>query len=185
MPESDLATLRSAIKNTWPGKPGAKAARYVGVFFDSVRVGTEIKAKVVGNHGTYTVSIKVKRNAVVSACSCYIGKGGYCHHCEALAATFLQDTARFVEIKPKKKENVQSLDDVQQYLQGITLADLLQQLSEKGITQKGFAESIGMNPRHLSAIKSSEARHHYFNELGATKLACLWLLEHSARFKGK
>jgi hypothetical protein len=34
-----------------------------------------------------------------------------------------------------------------------------------------------MNPRHLTAIKSSEARHRYFNELGATKLACLWVLE--------
>ena len=35
-----------------------------------------------------------------------------------------------------------------------------------------------MNTRHLSAIKSSELRNRYFNELGATKLACLWVLEH-------
>ena len=35
-----------------------------------------------------------------------------------------------------------------------------------------------MNTRHLAAIKSSELRHHYFNELGATKLACVWVLEH-------
>ena len=185
MSESDLAVLRSAIQNTWTEKPSAKAARYVGAFFDGVRVGTGIRAKVVGNHGTYIVSIKVNGKDVVSACSCYIGKGGYCHHCEALAATFLRGPAEFIEIKPKKQENIQSLDDVHEYLQGITLADLLQQLSEKGITQKGLAGSIGMNPRHLSAIKSSEARHHYFNELGATKLACLWVLEHAERFKSK
>ena len=43
---------------------------------------------------------------------------------------------------------------------------------------QAFAETVGMNPRHLSALKSSEARHHYFNELGTTKLACLWMLEH-------
>src|SRR5215468_6365604 len=35
-----------------------------------------------------------------------------------------------------------------------------------------------MNTRHLAAIKSSELRHRYFTELGATKLACLWVVEH-------
>jgi hypothetical protein len=42
----------------------------------------------------------------------------------------------------------------------------------------GKAESIGMNPRHLSAVKSAEQRDHLFNELGAIKLACLWMLDH-------
>ena len=55
------------------------------------------------------------------------------------------------------------------------------QLKGKGITQKAFAEQIGMNTRHLAAIKSSELRHHYFNELGATKLACLWVIERLAK----
>jgi len=50
-------------------------------------------------------------------------------------------------------------------------------MKERGVTQTAFAESIGMNPRHLAAIKSSEARHRYFNELGATKLAVLWAIE--------
>ncbi len=60
----------------------------------------------------------------------------------------------------------------------MTLEALLAQLKDKGITQKAFAEQIGMNTRHLATIKSSELRHHYFNELGATKLACVWVLEH-------
>jgi hypothetical protein len=46
-----------------------------------------------------------------------------------------------------------------------------------------LAEQIGMNTRHLAAIRSSELRHHYFNELGATKLACLWVLEHLGKTK--
>jgi transcriptional regulator with XRE-family HTH domain len=57
------------------------------------------------------------------------------------------------------------------------LDTLLQELKAQGITQTAFAESIGMNPRHLSAIKSSELRNRFFNELGATKLACLWVIE--------
>ena len=59
----------------------------------------------------------------------------------------------------------------------MTLDALLQQLKERGITQKALAESLGMNPRHLTAIKSSETRNRYFNELGAVKVACLWVIE--------
>jgi len=182
---SEVKKLSAAIRRTWSRQPSAKAQKYVGAFFDGVRVGAKITARVVGNYGTYTVSIEAKDEQVISACSCYIGKDGFCHHCEALAHTFLQDPTGFREVKPKKREEVQSLDDVHAYLQSVTLDDLLKQMREKGVTQKSFAESIGMNSRHLSAIKSSEARHHYFNELGATKLACLWVLEHLSEFKGQ
>jgi hypothetical protein len=37
----------------------------------------------------------------------------------------------------------------------------------------------------LTAIKSSELRHHNFNELGATKLACVWVLEHLGKTKSR
>jgi transcriptional regulator with XRE-family HTH domain len=57
------------------------------------------------------------------------------------------------------------------------LDELIQSLRKQGITQKAFAESIGMSSQKLSAIKSSERRNRYFHELGATKLACLWVLE--------
>jgi hypothetical protein len=71
------------------------------------------------------------------------------------------------------------------HLQSVTLEVLLTQLKDQGITQKAFAEQIGMHTRHLAAMKSSELRHHYFNELGATKLACLWMLEHCGKSKSK
>ena len=60
----------------------------------------------------------------------------------------------------------------------MTLETLLAELKANGITQSAFAASIGMNTRHLSAVKSSELRNHFFHELGATKLACLWVFEH-------
>ncbi len=172
----EVKTLKAAIRKRWRGMPSAKASRYVGQFFDTVRRGHKITGKVVGNHGTYMVSIQVKEHGLSSACSCYIGREGYCHHCEALAVTFLKEESLFQEIQPKPRENIQGLEEVREYLQSVTLDALLKELGERGITQKAFAESINMNPRHLSAIKSSELRNHYFNELGATKLACLWVL---------
>jgi uncharacterized Zn finger protein len=174
----DLAALTTAIRRYWPGTAGEKARRYAGKFFDQVRLGKRIMAKVEGNHGIYTVSIEAKGSRLESACSCYIGKYGNCHHCQALALTFLNDVGSFKEKKPKRLKSVRTLTDLQAYLQGITLESLLTKLKTQGITQKAFAESIGMNPRHLATIKASELRHHYFHELGATKVACLWVLEH-------
>ncbi|MBO0857143.1 MAG: hypothetical protein J2P21_01550 [Chloracidobacterium sp.] len=72
---------------------------------------------------------------------------------------------------------LRTLNDLASYLKGVTLAELTDQMKERGVKQTAFAESIGMNPRHLAAIKSSEARLRYFNELGATKLAVLWVIE--------
>src|SRR5438046_9498319 len=97
MPETDITKLQTLIQRTRSGKPDAKTQRYVNAFYDRTSVGTKIVARVEGNHGTYTVSIEVKDNALVSACSCYIGKGGYCHHCQALALTYLQDPTSFRE----------------------------------------------------------------------------------------
>jgi len=183
MTPSDAEILQTAIQSKWSGKPSAKAGRYIGLFFNPVRLGRKITAQVEGNHGTYTVSIQVDERGVSSACSCYIGEGGYCHHCEALAFTFLKDGSVFREIKSMRLDNVQDLQEMRASLQSTTLESLLKQLGEKGITQKAFAESIGMNARHLSAIKSSELRNRYFNELGVTKLACLWVLDHIQKIK--
>ena len=91
----------------------------------------------------------------------------------------------FKAVKSKQVKDVHDLTDVRAYLDSVTLDALLTQLKAKGITQKAFAEQIGMNTRHLAAIKSSELRNHYFNELGATKLACLWMLEYLGKAKGK
>ena len=184
MSKSDVEILIHAIKTHWPNAPGEKARRYIGQFFNTTRSGNKIAGQVVGNHGTYTVSIQSGEQRISSTCSCYIGKHGYCHHCHALALTFLNDPQVFVELKTRPLHEVRQLSDLEEYLRGITLESLLDELKTKGITQKAFAEAIGMNSRHLSSVKSSELRNRYYNELGAIKLACLWVLEHFRRNEG-
>lgn len=175
---SEVEPLKAAIQGRWSGEPSVKAKKYMNAFFNATRTGKKIAAQVEGNYGTYTVSIQVDQHRLSSACSCYIGKSGFCHHCEALAFAFLKHSAHFREIKTKTLTDIHEVKDIEAYLTGVTLESLLKQLVSQGITQKRFAESIGMTSRHLSAIKSSELRNRYFKELGATKLACLWVLEH-------
>jgi uncharacterized Zn finger protein len=176
MSQADIDALKKALQHSGSGEPGDKTKRYIGQFFNRTRLGTKIAAQVVGNHGTYTVSIRVDEQRVASACSCYIGKHG-CHHSAALAITFLKEPASFQEIKTRSLAAVQELAELSEYLRGVTLDALLQELKAHSITQKAFADAIGMSSRHLSAVKSSELRNHFYHELGATKLACLWVLE--------
>src|SRR5262249_58628056 len=175
--ESEIEVVKTAlIRNEWHISGHEKVARYVGRLFDRQRTGKKIVAKVVGNHGTYTVSLAVKNGRANGACSCYVGRGG-CHHCVALAKTFLDNPESFAVVAKKRRTNIHTLDDLESYLGGVTLDELTEEMKERGVTQTAFAESVGMSPRHLTAIKSSEARHHYFHELGATKLAVLWVIE--------
>lgn len=185
MLQTDVEVLKEALQRHWPGQPDEKIKQYIGQFFNGTRLGTKISAQVVGNHGTYTVTIRVDEKGITSACSCYIGKHGYCHHCAALALTFLNDPASFREIKTKPLAAVQELAELTEYLQSVTLESLLQELKAHGISQKAFAEGIGMNSRHLSAVKSSELRNHFYHELGATKLACLWVLDRFGKANGE
>ena len=178
MTKIEIEQLKGIIQRRWSYPPSVKAQNYVERFFEQTRQDTKIKAKVEGNHGTYTVSIKATDTGIDAACSCYIGSDGYCHHCEALALTFINNAEAFKLLPTKTKAKIKTLEDIHFYLQGVTLDYLLKELQAKGITQKAFAESIGMNARHLSSIKSSELKNRYYHELGATKLACLWVAEH-------
>ena len=186
MSNTDIEILTKGIQSRWYSQPGDKAKRYIGKFSNRVRIGSKIIAQVVGHHGTYTVSIQVSPELTTSsACSCYIGKGGYCHHCAALAETFLQAPDSFVEKATKHLEEVKGLADIAEYLNSVTLENLLARLKEQGISQKSFAASIGMSTQHLSAVKSSELNNRFYNELGAVKLACLWILEHYSEVKSE
>lgn len=182
MNDPELELLQSVLHRTWSAISGPRVKEYVGKFSACMRVGTRISGQVQGNHGLYKVSISVEGESVESACSCYIGKGGGCHHCAALAHTFLNAPTAFQVVARKERKEVHGLGDLKEYLAHTTLESLVQQLKEHGITQSAFAESIGCSSQHLAAVKRSELRHHYFHELGAMKLACLWVLEHRAEF---
>ena len=169
--------LTELIKKHYHSPMSIKASRYFKEFYNKTKTTHQIKANVVGNNGEYIVTLKVKNGKIESACSCYIGKGGGCHHCEALAYHFWADPKSFRKITTPRRQNVMDLESLQKYLEGITLEDLISKMKKKGMTQTAFAESIGMSSRHLGAIKSAERRNRRFHELGATKLACLWVLE--------
>ncbi|MCE7982920.1 MAG: hypothetical protein DYG89_17185 [Caldilinea sp. CFX5] len=185
MDDLELKQLQAAIQRAWSHPPSDKVARYIDKFFECQRIGSRISGRVEGNHGIYRVSIRATNEGVDSACSCYIGKGGYCHHCAAMAITFLRNPAAFPAIERKERKDVQSLSDLGQYLAHTTLASLLEQIKAQGISVSDFAQAIGSNTQRLTAMKKGEQSNRVNRELGAVKLACLWVMEHKDEFVRK
>jgi uncharacterized Zn finger protein len=166
MQDTAADMLQTALRHHWSRAPSDKAKRYVDAFFVTTRIGTKMIAKVRGNHGIYSGSIDLNQHMINAACSCSIGKGGGCHHCEALAHAFLNNPDRFRAHEQPQFGAIQTLADLHAYLQNTTLNTLLNELKSQGITHKAFADSISMSTGDLSAMKSSELRHHYSMNLG-------------------
>ena len=106
----NIEEIQSVIKSNWNRRLGEKALRYVDRFSKRELAGKKISAEVKGNHGTYRVSITVNPTRTESVCSCYIGKGGGCHHCAALAHTFLRDPESFQVIRSKQRKQIKTLE---------------------------------------------------------------------------
>jgi uncharacterized Zn finger protein len=159
-----------------------KVSRYIGKFFDCEIKNDKIIGYVDGNHGEYTVSIQVRGQHLEEHCSCYIGKDG-CHHTLALEHTFLKHPEDFEIIKEVKRARLNSIEKIRDYLDYVTLEELTAEMNALGLTQQDLANATGTSPAHISAVKRSEARNRYFKELGAIKMACLWMIDNAKKIK--
>jgi len=164
------------------GDVSEKVNRYIGKFYERRIKNKRISAKVQGNHGEYTVSVKLDERRADFSCSCYIGKHG-CHHSVALAHTFLQDSESFEIVSETKRSDVRNIEQLGNYLDYVTLNELLEELKSVGISRKEFAQAVGTTSAHLTSLKTSEARNRFYKGLGAFKLACLWMIENAKKFK--
>lgn len=164
------------------GNASEKVNRYLGKFYNRQIKNERVFAKVQGNYGEYTVSLEPFKPNLNFSCSCYIGKNG-CHHCVALAHTFLKDAESFKFVNETRRSDVKNLEQLGIYLNYVTLSELMDELKSAGISQKEFAETVGTTSRYLSSVKTSEARNRSYKGLGAVKLACLWMIENAGKFK--
>ena len=78
------------------------------------------------------------------------------------------------QMTPPKFDN---LTELEIHLQETTLESLLDECRRRGLTQKRLAEMFGLPANFLSVVKRSECKGHYFNFIGAYKIACLYVLE--------
>jgi hypothetical protein len=71
---------------------------------------------------------------------------------------------------------INTLNGLERYLSDVSLESLLDECRARGITQKRLAGMFRLPPNFLTVVKSSERKGHYFNFIGACKIACLYVL---------
>lgn len=179
----EIEELKKIIdKNFSQFSTDGKTGSYIGKFFDCEIKKNRIIGCVDGNHGEYTVSLKINGDFVDDQCSCYIGKNG-CHHTIALAHTFLRQPEDFEVIKEVKRPRIKHINKIREYLDYVTLQDLSTELDKLGFTEADIARATGTSSAHISAVRRSEARGRYFKELGIIKMAFLWMIDNAKKIK--
>ncbi|WP_141509057.1 helix-turn-helix domain-containing protein [Candidatus Chloroploca asiatica] len=186
IPSTTAETVAQLLQSRWQGAPSPKTQKYINTFFDIFTLRNGLYAKVQGNHGVYRVSIFEYNDQIDATCSCYIGKHGYCHHCEALARTFLLDATTIPPVPAYHIADVRTAttpEQINQYIRSTALAELLQELERNRISIKSVAASLGVSPQRIRALIKKEQHQGVVDELTPIKLSCLWLLDQLNREK--
>jgi predicted XRE-type DNA-binding protein len=181
-------TVKHLLQNRWQGGISPKAQKYVNVFFDVFALRGGLYAKVEGNHGVYRVSLFHFNNQIDATCSCYIGKSGYCHHCEALARTFLLNPTSIPTIPAYQLADISAAatpEQIYHFTRSAALAEILQELERNRVSIKSVAESMGLSPQRIRALMKKEQQQGILDELIPLKLASIWLLGHLNRGMGE
>jgi methionyl-tRNA synthetase len=130
-------TVKQILRIRWQRTTSPKTQKYINQFFDIFTVRGGLYAKVEGNHGTYRVAIFQYNDQIDATCSCYIGKNGYCHHCEALARTFLLNPTGITAIPTHHVVDVLAATTPQQindYIRSTALDEIIHELERQGIS---------------------------------------------------
>ena len=167
------AQLRAQVS----AKTYQRAQEYVAYFTHRTIDGNEISGKVEGNYGTYTTFLDASGSWLEGRCSCRAADEMFCKHAVALGLTYLKSPESFITKEKVGRREITSLDDVADYLDSVTLDELVKELKARNITQKRITEILNMNPNLFSSAKRCEQRGRYYNFLNALKLACLYFLE--------
>jgi len=152
-----------------------RAWKYAGSFIKRTIDGSEISGIVGGNYGDYFTTLNLKE--LKATCTCKSGDD-LCKHAIALGLTYIVSPESF---RRKEKDvvikKIRRLSDIPEFLDSVTLDDLVKELKKRKITQKEITRILNMNQNLFISAKRCEKIGHRYNFLNACKLACMYLIE--------
>lgn len=169
-----LAT--SELHELFDSETWDRARGYVGAFSSTQASPREIRGEVTGHHGTYTTFLRRVGDSLECACSCLAASEMNCKHSAALGLTYLRDSRSFQAMAARDRIEIRALKDVHKFLERTTLEDLVEEIRDRGITQKQVVQILGINAGLFGSAKRLEKRGRRYGFLNACKLACAYLL---------
>jgi len=108
-----------------------RAENYIGRFYDCKLEGTVLTGKVKGNHGIYSVELKIDTDPLEYKCGCETSKTMFCKHAAALGLTYIYTPWVFTTDFHIDREEVKTLEDLDLYLRNIKLKTLVEELKKR------------------------------------------------------
>lgn len=160
-----------------------RAENYIGKFIDCKIEGPVLKGKIKGNHGIYSVEIKIDNDPISYKCDCSTAKTSFCKHAAALGLTYIYTPWVFELDHTPDRSKISTFEDLQYYVKTTKLKDIIDDLRGTGITIAQLSELLGISPQQLhSIIKDDQSgKHHVLTD--PIKLSCMYLLEKNFQFK--
>ncbi len=177
VPQPRFPLTEKELRRSFDPKTWSRAQDYVGAFENLEITPREIRGNVTGNYGTYTTILRRIGDDLEFACSCPAADDMDCKHAAALGLTYMRDPGSFKEIAAANRAEVRALADVSKFLKGRSLEQLVEELRDRGVTQKQVVEILGINSGLFGSAKRLEKRGRRYGLLNACKLACAYLLE--------
>lgn len=160
-----------------------RAENYVGKFFDCKIEDNVLEGKIRGNHGIYHVKLKIDTDPLTYECQCETSKEMFCKHAAALGLTYIYTPWVFESNKKIKRENINSLEELQFYLRTTKLKTLLEDLKKCCLGVAQLSEITGISVQQISAIVKDDLNGKFHTLTIPLKLACLYLIERSITSK--
>ena len=154
-----------------------RAENYIGRFYDCKLEGTVLTGKVKGNHGIYSVELKIDTDPLEYKCGCETSKTMFCKHAAALGLTYIYTPWVFTTDFHIDREEVKTLEDLDLYLRNIKLKTLVEELKKKDINISKLVELLGISVQQLSTVIKDDMKGKFHILTIPLKLSCLYLIE--------
>lgn len=154
-----------------------RAENYVGKFHNCSVNDSLIKGTIRGNHGDYTVTLKIDTDPIQFECECEKGQDVFCKHAAALGLTYIYTPWVFVSDRKMDRSALSTTDDVKLYIKTTPLKQMLDDLKKVGVSISELADLCGVSMKQISGIvkEDSGGKHHQLTD--PVKMSCLFLLE--------
>jgi len=177
MPMQLIKLTEEQLKNISTSINLQRAENYVGKFNNCSIEGANIKGTIRGNHGDYTVNLKIDSDPIQFDCNCGKDKSHFCKHAAALGLTYIYTPWVFASNQKMDRKALRTTDDIQFYIKTTPLKKLLDELKSIEVSISQLSTLTGVTMKQLSSIVKEDANGTHHNLTDPLKLTCLFLLE--------
>jgi len=154
-----------------------RAENYVGKFHNCSVDSSNIKGTIRGNHGDYTVTLKIDSDPIEYECECEKGKEVFCKHAAALGLTYIYTPWVFASNQKLDRKELRTTEEIKFFIKTTPLKAMIDELKKAEVSVSQISELSGISMKQISCLvkEDGECKQHSLTD--PLKMSCMFLLE--------